>query len=127
MKIPEKAEREIWARLSSELSISSDEVAEILRKNHVKQDEAVLQRSYRKRVGQQYLAGFRDADGKREILAAPNGKGGMDYVVVDGCNDPQKLQHIQRRLQRQMNGLSGSELKVHGRLWIMRHFWGQRL
>lgn len=126
MRIPEKAEREIWSRLSSELSISSDEVAEILRKHRVKQDETALQRSYRKRVGQRYMASFRDPEGKREILAVPNGKGGMDYVVVDGCNDPQKLQHIQQRLQRQMTGLSGSEQKVSGRLRIMRHFWGRR-
>ena len=43
---------------------------------------------------------IRDENGKREILSTSGG----EYVIVDCCNDPQKLKAIQRRIQAQMNG-----------------------
>lgn len=122
MKIPPKAEAEIRARLSAELSISSDEITEILRRHGVKENTSVLQRGYRKRLGQQLMSSFRDENGHREIFAAPNGKGGMGYIVVDCCNDLQKLQAIQRRLQGQMTGLDASMGKIKGRGRLLRHF-----
>lgn len=87
MKIPKKAEAEICRKLAENLQISSDEISDILEKYGVREDDRALQRSYRKRLGQQLMASFRDEAGKREILAAPNGKGGMVYIIIDCCND----------------------------------------
>ena len=95
MKIPKKAEAEICRKLAENLQISSDEISDILERYGVREDDQALQRSYRKRIGQQLMASFRDDAGQREILAAPNGKGGMVYIIIDCCNDAQKLQHIQ--------------------------------
>ena len=77
MKIPKQAEAEICRKLAENLQISSDEISDILEKYGVREDELALQRSYRKRLGQQLMASFRDEAGKREILSAPDGKGGM--------------------------------------------------
>ena len=85
MKIPKKAEAEICRKLAENLQISSDEISDILEKHGVREDDQALQRSYRKRLGQQLMASFRDEAGKREILAAPNGKGGMVYIIIDCC------------------------------------------
>ena len=95
MKIPKKAEAEICRKLAENLQISSDEISDILEKHGVREDDRALQRSYRKRLGQQLMASFRDEAGKREILAAPNGKGGMVSIIIDSCKDAQKPQHIQ--------------------------------
>ena len=68
MKIPKQAEAEICRKLAENLQISSDEISDILEKYGVREDELALQRSYRKRLGQQLMASFRDEAGKREIL-----------------------------------------------------------
>lgn len=122
MKIPPQAEREIRSRLSRNLKISSEEVTEILQSHGVAEREDVLQRGFQKRLGQQLMASFRDENGDREIFAAPNGRGGMDYIVVDCCNDPRQLQAIQRRLQGQITGLDASMGKVKGRRRLLKHF-----
>ena len=49
---------------------------------------------------------------------------GGEYVIVDCCNDPQKLKAIQRRIQAQMNGLDVSAGKVHGRVHFLERFAG---
>lgn len=79
-----------------------------------------LQDAYRKRLGQRLLSGIRDENGKREILSTSGG----EYVIVDCCNDPQKLKAIQRRIQAQMNGLDVSAGKVHGRVHFLERFMG---
>ena len=122
MKIPKKAEAEICRKLAENLQISSDEISDILEKYGVREDDRALQRSYRKRLGQQLMASFRDGAGKREILAAPNGKGGMVYIIIDCCNDAQKLQHIQWKLQSQAVGLDSSVEKVKSRKKLLRKF-----
>ena len=66
------------------------------------------------------LSGIRDENGKREILSTSGG----EYVIVDCCNDPQKLKAIQRRIQAQMNGLDVSAGKVHGRVHFLERFMG---
>ena len=108
MKIPKKAEAEICRKLAENLQISSDEISDILEKYGVREDDQALQRSYRKRLGQQLMSSFRDDAGQREILAVPNGKGGMVYIIIDCCNDAQKLQHIQWKLQSQAAGLDST-------------------
>ena len=60
MKIPKQAEAEICRKLAENLQISSDEISDILEKYGVQEDEFALQRSYRKRLGQQLMASFRD-------------------------------------------------------------------
>ena len=122
MKIPKQAEAEICRKLAENLQISSDEISDILEKHGVREDEISLQRSYRKRLGQQLMASFRDEAGKREILAAPNGKGGMVYIIIDFCNDAQKLQHIQWKLQNQAAGLDSTVEKVKSRKKLLRKF-----
>ena len=122
MKIPKQAEAEICRKLAENLQISSDEISDILEKYGVREDEISLQRSYRKRLGQQLMASFRDEAGKREILAAPNGKGGMVYIIIDCCNDAQKLQHIQWKLQNQAAGLGSSVEKVKSRKKLLQRF-----
>ena len=67
-----------------------------------------------------YMDYGRDENGKREILSTSGG----EYVIVDCCNDPQKLKAIQRRIQAQMNGLDVSAGKVHGRVHFLERFAG---
>ena len=122
MKIPKKAEAEICRKLAENLQISSDEISDILERYGVREDDQALQRSYRKRLGQQLMSSFRDDVGQREILAAPNGKGGMVYIIIDCCNDAQKLQHIQWKLQRQAAGLDSTVEKVKSRKKLLQRF-----
>ena len=122
MKIPKQAEAEICRKLAENLQISSDEISDILEKHGVREDDQALQRSYRKRLGQQLMASFRDDAGQREILAAPNDKGGMVYIIIDFCNDAQKLQHIQWKLQSQAAGLDSTVEKVKSRKKLLRKF-----
>ena len=89
-------------------------------KNACGQDMDALQDAYRKRLGQRLLSGIRDENGKREILSTSGG----EYVIVDCCNDPQKLKAIQRRIQAQMNGLDVSAGKVRGRVHLLERFMG---
>ena len=105
MNIPKQAEAEICRKLAENLQISSDEISDILEKYGVREDEISLQRSYRKRLGQRLMASIRDEDGLREVLAVHNGRGGMDYIVVSGCNDAARLQSIQHRIQRPLDTL----------------------
>ena len=63
----------------------------------------------------------RDEEGRREILAVRNDRGGMDYVLVDACGDIKALQSIQDRMQRQIGGISESQDKVRERMrWFQR-------
>lgn len=118
--LPPEAEAEIMERLSAKMRISSDEIAVILKKHGVTGDEGLLQDRYRKRIGQRLMAGIRDEFGKRQVLAA-----GQEYVVLDCCNDKQKLQQIQHRLQAQMNGLNVSTTKVRGRIHVLGRLFRQ--
>ena len=116
--LPPEAEREILARLSANLSIRSDEVAAILARHGVEGDIDALQSAYRKRLGQRMLSQIRDEHGRREVLAAR----GQEYIIVDCCNDTQKLKAIQRRLQSGMNGLDAAAKKVRGRIGLLERF-----
>ena len=121
MTIPAEAQNEIMDRLMENMRISSDDVTDILLRYNVSDCEASLQRAYRKRVGQRFFASFRDEEGRREILAVRNDRGGMDYVLVDACGDVKALQSIQDRMQRQIGGISASQDKVRERMhWFQR-------
>ena len=115
--LPPEAEAEIMELLSVKMRISSDEIATILEKHGVSGDVEALQSAYRKRLGQRLMSSIRDESGKRELLAAGN-----EYVVVECCNDPQKLKVIQRRLQGSIQGLDASTKKVRGRIHFLDRF-----
>ena len=66
-----------------------------------------------------------DEDGLREVLAVHNGRGGMDYIVVSGCNDAARLQSIQHRIQRQMEGMDNSVEKVKHRVRALERLKGK--
>lgn len=116
--IPPDAQTEILQKLSAETKITSGEIAEILKKHDICRDIDALQDAYRKRLGQRLLSGIRDENGKREILSASGG----EYVIVDCCNDPQKLKAIRHRIQVQMNGLDVSAGKVRKRVRFLERF-----
>ena len=117
-RIPPDAQAEILQKLSAETKITSCEIAEILKKHDVCGDMDALQDAYRKRLGQRLMSTIRDETGKREVLAASGG----EYVIVDCCNDPQKLKTIRHRIQAQMNGLDVSAGKVRKRVRFLERF-----
>ena len=116
--IPPDAQAEILQKLSAETKITSCEIAEILKKHDICGDIDALQDAYRKRLGQRLMSTIRDETGKREVLAASGG----EYVIVDCCNDPQKLKAIRHRIQAQMNGLDMSAGKVQKRVRFLERF-----
>ena len=116
--IPPDAQAEILQKLSAETKITSCEIAEILKKHDVCGDMDALQDAYRKRLGQRLMSTIRDEAGKREVLAASGG----EYIIVDCCNDPQKLKAIRHRIQAQMNGLDVSAGKVRKRVRFLERF-----
>lgn len=119
--LPPEAEEEIMERLFTKMHISSQEIAAILKKHGVCGDMDALQDSYRKRLGQRLMAKIRDADGQREVLSTR----GQEYIVVECCNDRQKLQAVRRRIQSQMSGLDVSAQKVNGRIAVLDRLTGR--
>ena len=120
--LPPDAKEEILEVLCTEMEISADEIVAILKKHHVAADEEVLQDRYRRQLGQRLMASIRDDAGRREVLATKRG----EYVIVECCNDRQRLQAVRRRIQNQMKGLDLSARKVSGRLTILErlaHKW----
>ena len=112
---PPAAESEILKRLYSNMQISADEVAAILKKHGVSGDVDMLQDRYRKQLGQRLIAGIRDDDGRREVLSNGNGR----YVLLECCSDQQQLKSIRRRIQGQMKGLDASACKVQARIRVL--------
>ena len=112
--LPLEAEQEIMDTLSTNMRISADEIAAILKKHGVSGDMDALQNAYRKRLGQRLMSSIRDENGKREVLAR-----GSEYIVVECCSDQQALKAIRRRIQSQMNGLDDSAGKVRSRIRVL--------
>lgn len=121
-KIPPEAENEILKRLACQMRIHSDEVDAILQKYGVAGNEEQLQQSYRRQLGQRLLAGLRDEEGRREVLAVGDGKGGTEYLVVDCCNNLEQLTKIRHWLGSQTAGLDNSMEKVKNRMERLNHF-----
>ena len=65
--LPSKVVDEIMTRLGERQRISSDEIVAILKKYEVAGDAEALQDSYRKRLGQRFMAAIRGEAGRREI------------------------------------------------------------
>ncbi len=115
----ERARTEIYGILAENMRISVSEMDVILVKHGIKRDPEALQRAYRLSVGQQLVADVRDQDGKREILASRAG-GETSYIVLEGCNDPERLNEIQHRLNAQVEGLVGTLTKVDARTGTLK-------
>ena len=91
--VPEDAAAEILEKLMTHQQISSDEVAQILKRYGVCGEPEALQIAYRKKVGQRLIASLRDPYGRREVFST-----GSTYVLVDCCNDRDALEHIHKKL-----------------------------
>ena len=107
-KISAAARSEILALLQRQMYVSADQAAEVLEKYGVSGDDETLQKRYRKRLCQQLMASIRDEDGHRQVLALCDTKGGAEYIIIDCCNDPVKLEKIWYRLNGQMTGLDNT-------------------
>ncbi len=115
MKIAKnRAKAEIFKVMEKDMRISADRVDRILAKHGVKRDLKALQRSYRLSVGQKIMAGVRDDEGKREILAVRTDKG-MEYIVVDACSDQLLLARMQKGIRGDIAGRERSSQKVKRR------------
>ena len=112
--LPPEAEDEILTTLFTNMKISSDEIASILKKYGVSGNADTLQDRYRKRLGQRLMSSIRDETGRREVLAH-----GGEYVVLECCADQQTLKAIRRRVQAQMSGLDVSAGKIQGRIRVL--------
>ena len=66
--VPEDAAAEILEKLMTHQQISSDEVAQILKRYGVCGEPEALQVAYRKKVGQRLIASLRDPYGRREVF-----------------------------------------------------------
>lgn len=113
-RLPLLAEEEILEMLFSNMRISSDEIAAILKKHGVSGDVNALQDRYRKRLGQRLMAGIRNECGQREVLAH-----GSEYIVLECCNDQKALKAIRHRIENQVKGLDVSAAKVNGRIHVL--------
>ena len=123
--IPQAAIAEIFEKLARDMRISSDEMEAILERHNVKKDTRTLRRSYRRSAGQRLMASVRDEDGVREIMAAYNKElKCWEYLVIDACNDPNKLASISKQLSESIAGLERSEEKVRQRQYFIGTFQG---
>ncbi len=123
----ERARYEIFSVLADDLRISTDEIDRILSKYGVKRATKELQRAYRLSVGQRMLAEIRDEEGKREILADRACKA-TEYIILETCNDPEKLARIRNRLRSQIAGLEQTVEKIEERGGVFTRIfsrWGR--
>lgn len=125
MKIAkERARAEIFEVLLKDMRISAERMDIILARHGIQRDPESLQRSYRLSVGQKIMAGVRDDEGKREILAART-KNGIEYIVIDTCNDQLLLARIQNRMRAAIAGLERSSQKVVKRQGVLSGFFNR--
>lgn len=109
-----KARAEIYSVLSDDMKISVERMDNILAKHGVRRDPKALQRAYRLSVGQRIMADVRDAEGKREILAART-ENGTEYIVLEACSDQKVLNGLQHRLRECISSLEHTSGKVKQR------------
>ena len=105
--VPEDAAAEILEKLMTHQQISSDEVAQILKRYGVCGEPEALQIAYRKKVGQRLIASLRDPYGRREVFST-----GSTYVLVDCCNDCDALEHIHKKLDKDMEANATNSMKL---------------
>ena len=105
--VSEDAAAEILEKLMTHQQISSDEVAQILKRYGVCGEPEALQIAYRKKVGQRLIASLRDPYGRREVFST-----GSTYVLVDCCNDRDALEHIHKKLDKDMEANATNSMKL---------------
>ncbi len=115
--VPEDAAAEILEKLMTHQQISSDEVAQILKRYGVCGEPEALQIAYRKKVGQRLIASQRDPYGRREVFST-----GSTYVLVDCCNDRDALEHIHKKLDKDMEAVDQASCKIDNRLQVLQRF-----
>ncbi len=115
--VPEDAAAEILEKLMTHQQISSDEVAQILKRYGVRGEPEALQIAYRKKVGQRLIASLRDPYGRREVFST-----GSTYVLVDCCNDRDALEHIHKKLDKDMEAVDQASCKIDNRLQVLQRF-----
>ena len=108
--VSEDAAAEILEKLMTHQQISSDEVAQILKRYGVRGEPEALQIAYRKKVGQRLIASLRDPYGRREVFSTGN-----TYVLVDCCNDRDALEHIHKKLDKDMEAVDQASCKIDTR------------
>ncbi len=119
-----KARAEIFEVLLKDMRISTKHMDAILARHGIRNDPEALQRTYRLSVGQKIMAEVRDDEGNREILAART-ENGMEYIVIDACNDELLLARIQSKLRSAIAGLERSSAKVEKRQGILSGVFGR--
>ena len=107
--VPEDAAAEILEILMTHQQIPSDEVAQILKRYGVCGEPEALQIAYRKKVGQRLIASLRDPSGST-------------YVLVDCCNDRDALEHIHKKLDKDMEAVDQASCKIDNRLQVLQRF-----
>lgn len=126
-KIPPKAKDEAREKLLSSMEVYADDLEEILKRYHVREDPEKLQRRFRRSLAQRYMASFRDENGDRAVLAVRDKNGRIKYTIVDACNDLVELQAARIRVYEQAGGLKKTSLKVRNRIKelerILRSIW----
>ena len=115
--VSEDAAAEILEKLMTHQQISSDEVAQILKRYGVCGEPEALQVAYRKKIGQRLIASLRDPYGRREVFSTGN-----TYVLVDCCNDRDALEHIHKKLDKDMEAVDQASCKIDNRLQVLQRF-----
>ena len=119
-----RARAEIFEVLLSDMRISTKQIDTILAKHGIRRDTEALQRSYRLSVGQKIMSEVRDDEGNREILAART-ENGLEYIVIDACNDQLLLARIQNRLRATITGIERTSNKVTKRQSVLSGFYNR--
>ena len=70
-----------------------------------------------KKVGQRLIASLRDPYGRREVFST-----GSTYVLVDCCNDRDALEHIHKKLDKDMEAVDQASCKIDNRLQVLQRF-----
>ncbi len=70
------------------------------------------------------MSEVRDDEGNREILAART-ENGLEYIVIDACNDQLLLARIQNRLRATITGIERTSNKVTKRQSVLSGFYNR--
>ena len=114
--VPEDAAAEILEKLMTHQQISSDEVAQILKRYGVCGEPEALQIAYRKRSASGSLPAYATHTAG-EVFST-----GSTYVLVDCCNDRDALEHIHKKLDKDMEAVDQASCKIDNRLQVLQRF-----
>ena len=64
-----------------------------------------------------FHASLRDPYGRREVFSTGN-----TYVLVDCCNDRDALEHIHKKLDKDMEAVDQASCKIDNRLQVLQRF-----